>query len=90
VARKSSHKVVYGREVVLLLNADNCQLIIDLALKRVDRLGSVIEAPTFLVHLSLSFLALLLFRESFSFIPRQISHIEQEPSGEPSPEALRS
>ena len=76
VARKSSHKVVDGGEVVLLLNADYCQLIIDLALKRVDRLGSVIEAPTFLIYLSLSFLALLLFRESFSFIPREISHVE--------------
>jgi hypothetical protein len=76
VARKSSHKVVNGREVVLLLNTDYCQLVIDLALKGVDRLGSVIEAPTLLIDLSLSFLAILLFRESFSFIPREISHVE--------------
>jgi hypothetical protein len=61
VARKSSHKVVNGREVVLLLNTDYCQLIIDLALKGVDRLGSVIEAPTLLIDLSLSFLSILLF-----------------------------
>jgi len=76
VARKSSHKVVNGREEVLLLNTDYCQLVIDLALKGVDRLGSVIEAPTLLIDLSLSFLTILLFRESFSFIPREISHVE--------------
>jgi hypothetical protein len=76
VARKSSHKVVNGREVVLLFNTDYCQLVIDLALKGVDHLGSVIEAPTLLIDLSLSFLAILLFRESFSFIPREISHVE--------------
>ena len=76
MARKSSHKVVNGREEVLLLNTDYCQLVIDLALKGVDRLGSVIEAPTLLIDLSLSFLTILLFRESFSFIPREISHVE--------------
>ena len=76
MARKSSHKVVNGREVVLLFNTDYCQLVIDLALKGVDHLGSVIEAPTLLIDLSLSFLAILLFRESFSFIPREISHVE--------------
>lgn len=88
MTRQSSHKVVYGREEVLFLNADYCKLVIYLALKWIDRLGSVIEAPTFLIYLSLSFLALLLFRESFSSIPRKISHIEQKPSGKASAEAL--
>jgi len=55
VTGESSHKVVHRGEVVLFLDAEDRQLVVDLALKRVDCFGSVVKAPTLFVDLGISF-----------------------------------
>jgi hypothetical protein len=55
VTREGSHKVVHGGEVVLFLDAEDRQLVVDLALKRIDCFGSVVKTPTLLIDLGISF-----------------------------------
>jgi hypothetical protein len=54
VARKSSHKIVDRGKIVLLFNAEDCKLVIDLSFERIDCLCTIIEVPTLLIELLVS------------------------------------
>ncbi len=74
---QSSHEVVNGRQKVLLLDAQHGQLIVSLALKGKHSLRSVVETPTILDHLLVSWQLLLLCGQ-LGLIPGDVPHVKEE------------
>jgi hypothetical protein len=79
VTGESSHEVIYGGEIILLLNAHDSQLVINLSFEGEDSLRSVVEAEALLYQFRVSLDMLAMNYLQLCFVSSEVAHIEQQP-----------